>query len=38
LPLSKDALRSAALEARKAFAKTLDDASRTLLEESLRKT
>jgi 5-formyltetrahydrofolate cyclo-ligase len=34
-PRSKDALRSAALEARKAFARTLDDASRTLLEEQL---
>ena len=35
LPLSKDVLRSAALEARKAFVRTLDDATRTLLEEQL---
>jgi 5-formyltetrahydrofolate cyclo-ligase len=35
LPLSKDALRVAALEARKAFVATLDDATRTLLEEQL---
>ena len=34
-PLSKDALRLAALEARKAFVRTLDDASRTILEERL---
>ena len=34
-PLSKDTLRSAALEARKAFARTLDDASRALLEQQL---
>jgi 5-formyltetrahydrofolate cyclo-ligase len=34
-PLSKDALRLAALEARKAFVRTLDDATRTLLEEQL---
>jgi 5-formyltetrahydrofolate cyclo-ligase len=34
-PLSKDALRSAALEARKALVRTLDDAGRTLLEEQL---
>jgi 5-formyltetrahydrofolate cyclo-ligase len=34
-PRSKDALRSAALDSRKAFARTLDDASRTLLEEQL---
>jgi len=34
-PLSKDALRIAALEARKAYVRTLDDASRTLLEEQL---
>ncbi|HWI76461.1 MAG TPA: 5-formyltetrahydrofolate cyclo-ligase [Sphingomicrobium sp.] len=35
MPLSKDALRLAALEARKAFVRTLDDATRTLLEEQL---
>jgi 5-formyltetrahydrofolate cyclo-ligase len=35
VPLSKDALRLAALEARKAFVRTLDDATRTLLEEQL---
>jgi 5-formyltetrahydrofolate cyclo-ligase len=34
-PLSKDSLRLAALEARKAFVRTLDDAQRTLLEERL---
>ncbi|HET9811876.1 MAG TPA: 5-formyltetrahydrofolate cyclo-ligase [Sphingomicrobium sp.] len=34
-PLSKDALRFAALEARKAFVRTLGDAARTLLEEQL---
>jgi 5-formyltetrahydrofolate cyclo-ligase len=34
-PLSKEALRSTALEARKAFARTLDDATRTLLERKL---
>jgi 5-formyltetrahydrofolate cyclo-ligase len=34
-PCSKDALRSAALEARKTFAQTLDDASRTILEKKL---
>jgi len=34
-PLSKDSLRSAALEARKAFVRTLDDARRTLLERRL---
>ena len=34
-PLSKDSLRLAALEARKAFVRTLDDASRTVLEEQL---
>lgn len=34
-PLSKDVLRLAALEARKAFVRTLDDATRTLLEERL---
>ena len=33
--LSKDALRLAALEARKAFVRTLDDASRALLEQQL---
>ena len=33
--LSKDALRLAGLEARKAFVRTLDDAARTLLEEQL---
>lgn len=36
-PLSKDALRLTALEARKAFVRTLDDATRTLLEEQLAK-
>lgn len=35
--LSKDSLRIAALEARKAFVGTLDDASRTLLEERLAR-
>ena len=35
VPLSKDSLRLAALEARKAFVRTLDDAHRTLLEEQL---
>ena len=35
LPLSKEALRSAALEARKAFVRTIDDASRALLEQKL---
>ena len=35
LPLSKEALRSAALDARKAFVRTLDDASRALLEQKL---
>jgi 5-formyltetrahydrofolate cyclo-ligase len=35
--LSKDSLRLAALEARKAFVRTLDDASRTLLEEQLAR-
>jgi 5-formyltetrahydrofolate cyclo-ligase len=34
-PLSKESLRLAALEARKAFVRTLDDAGRTLLEERL---
>jgi 5-formyltetrahydrofolate cyclo-ligase len=34
-PLSKNSLRLAALEARKAFVRTLDDATRTLLEEQL---
>lgn len=34
-PLAKDALRSAALEARKAYVRTLDDAHRTLLERRL---
>ena len=34
-PLSKDALRLAALEARKAFVRTLGDAARTRLEEQL---
>ncbi|HUG46098.1 MAG TPA: 5-formyltetrahydrofolate cyclo-ligase [Sphingomicrobium sp.] len=34
-PLSKDSLRSAALDARKAFARTLGDAGRTILEERL---
>jgi 5-formyltetrahydrofolate cyclo-ligase len=33
--LSKEALRSAALEARKAFVRTLDDGSRALLEQKL---
>ncbi|HEU5482416.1 MAG TPA: 5-formyltetrahydrofolate cyclo-ligase [Sphingomicrobium sp.] len=33
--LSKDALRIAALDARKAFVRALDDATRTLLEEQL---
>ena len=33
--LSKDALRSAALDARKAFVRTIDDATRTRLEEKL---
>jgi len=33
--LSKESLRRAALEARKAFVRTLDDAARTLLEERL---
>lgn len=36
-PLSKDALRSAALDARKAFVRTLDDARRTKLEEKLAR-
>lgn len=36
-PLSKDALRLAALDARKAFVRTLDDATRTLLEEKLAR-
>lgn len=35
VPSAKDPLRQAALEARKAFVRTLDDASRTLLEEQL---
>ena len=35
IPLSKDSLRSAALEARKAFVRTLDDAERTKLEQKL---
>ena len=34
-PISKDELRTAALEARKAFVRSLDDARRTLLEERL---
>ena len=34
-PLSKDSLRAAALEARKAFVRTLDDSARTKLEERL---
>ena len=34
-PLSKDSLRAAALEARKAFVRTLDDMQRTRLEEKL---
>lgn len=34
-PLTKDSLRSAALEARKAFVRTIDDATRTLLEQQL---
>jgi 5-formyltetrahydrofolate cyclo-ligase len=37
-PLSKDGLRKAALDARKAFVRTLDDAGRTRLEESLART
>jgi len=37
LPLSKDALRRAALDARKAFVATLDDAARTKLEEKLAR-
>jgi 5-formyltetrahydrofolate cyclo-ligase len=36
-PLSKESLRAAALEARKAFVRTLDDANRTLLEEQLAR-
>ena len=36
-PLSKDALRTAALDARKAFVRTLDDAGRTLLEDQLAR-
>ena len=36
-PLSKDALRIAALAARKAFVATLDDAHRTLLEQKLAR-
>ncbi len=36
-PLSKESLRSAALQARKAFVATLDDAARTLLEEQLAR-
>jgi 5-formyltetrahydrofolate cyclo-ligase len=35
--LSKDSLRSAALEARKAFVRSLDDADRTRLEQELAK-
>jgi 5-formyltetrahydrofolate cyclo-ligase len=35
LPLSKDALRISALDARKAFVRTISDAQRTLLEQSL---
>ena len=35
LPLSKEAVRRAALEARKAFARTLSDADRALLERRL---
>ena len=35
LPLSKDGLRAAALEARKAFVRTLDDMQRTRLEQKL---
>ena len=34
-PLTKDSLRLATLDARKAFVRTLDDAARTLLEEQL---
>jgi 5-formyltetrahydrofolate cyclo-ligase len=34
-PLSKETLRAAALDARKAFVRTLSDADRTLLEQSL---
>lgn len=34
-PLTKEALRNAALEARKAFVRTLDDMTRTRLEERL---
>ncbi len=34
-PLSKNSLRSAALDARKAFARSIDDSARTLLEEQL---
>jgi len=34
-PLTKDALRATALEARKAFVRTLSDADRVLLEEKL---
>jgi 5-formyltetrahydrofolate cyclo-ligase len=34
-PLSKDSLRATAIEARKAFVRTLDDASRQLLEQQL---
>lgn len=37
LPLGKDSLRSAALEARKAFVRTLDDAKRARLEERLAR-
>jgi 5-formyltetrahydrofolate cyclo-ligase len=36
-PLSKEALRKAALEARKAFVRTLSDAERTILEEKLAR-
>jgi 5-formyltetrahydrofolate cyclo-ligase len=35
IPLSKDALRLAALDARKSFVRTIDDANRALLEERL---
>jgi 5-formyltetrahydrofolate cyclo-ligase len=35
VPLSKESLRSAALEARKAFVRTVDDAHRTMLEKKL---
>jgi 5-formyltetrahydrofolate cyclo-ligase len=35
LPLSKDALRTAALEARKSFVRTISDADRALLEQRL---